>query len=110
MNHYDGPIRNTEQQLDHISYTLFSRCNAAAAPFTSHGYMRKNAKPKPFSSQTDINWIFFIEFYSADHIPSTAGDALRRTRYLPQATAKGRVLNFWKSAFRAKSRDHTNNG
>jgi len=22
-NHYDRPIRNTEQQLDHISYTLF---------------------------------------------------------------------------------------
>jgi hypothetical protein len=49
MNHYDGPIRNTEQQLDHISYTLFSRWSAAAAPFTSHGYMCKNAKPNPFS-------------------------------------------------------------
>jgi hypothetical protein len=25
-NHYDGPIRNTEQQSDHIYYTLFCRC------------------------------------------------------------------------------------
>jgi len=28
MNHYDGPIRNTEQQLVHIYYTLFCRCGA----------------------------------------------------------------------------------
>ncbi len=63
-----------------------------------------------FLSQTDIHWIFFIEFYSADHIPSTAGDALRRTRDPPQARTKGRVLNLCKSAFPAKSRDHTIDG
>jgi len=27
-NHYDGPIRNTEQQLDHIYYTLLFKCTA----------------------------------------------------------------------------------
>jgi hypothetical protein len=30
-NHYDEPIRNTEQQVDHIYYTLFCRCSPAMA-------------------------------------------------------------------------------
>jgi hypothetical protein len=38
-NHYDGPIRNTKQQLDHIYYN----------PFASHGNVRNYAEPKPFS-------------------------------------------------------------
>jgi hypothetical protein len=28
MNHYDGPMKNTQQQLDHIYYTLSCRCAA----------------------------------------------------------------------------------
>ncbi len=56
MNRYDRPIRNTEQQLDHIYYyTLFHRCTALLlVSFTSHGN-NYAAEPKPpFLSQTDI--------------------------------------------------------
>ncbi len=35
MNHYDGPMRNTEQHLDHIYYTLFCRCTALLHLFLS---------------------------------------------------------------------------
>jgi hypothetical protein len=61
-NHYDGPIRNIKQQLEHIYYTLFCRCTAICQP------------PQPvqlcwaktiFVSQISIFWIFFIQFYFA---------------------------------------------
>jgi hypothetical protein len=61
-NHYDGPIRNIKQQLEHIYYTLFYRCTAICQP------------PQPvqlcwakttFLSQISIFWIFFIQFYWA---------------------------------------------
>jgi hypothetical protein len=34
---------------------------------------------KHFLSQTHIYWIFFIQFYCADHIPSAVGDALNNS-------------------------------
>ncbi len=50
INHYDGPIRNTEQQSDHIFYTLFCRCTELLpSPFTSHCKRYNYAEPKPFS-------------------------------------------------------------
>jgi len=55
-NHYDGPIRNTEQQLDHNYYTLFLQVHsAAAAACTSHGNLIQLCSAKTiFLSQTDI--------------------------------------------------------
>jgi hypothetical protein len=58
MNHYDGPIRNTEQKLDHIYYTLFCKCTAR------QGAQLRGAKTI-FLSQTGICWIFFIQFNCA---------------------------------------------
>jgi hypothetical protein len=46
----------------------------AAAVFTRA--MSTMRSQNPFLSQTDILWIFFIQFCCADHILSTAGDAL----------------------------------
>jgi hypothetical protein len=53
-NHYDGPIKNTEQQSDHIYYILFCTGTALVGwlvgwPFHSHGKLYNYAEPKPFS-------------------------------------------------------------
>jgi hypothetical protein len=75
INHYDGPIRNTEQQSDHIYYTLFCKCTARAT--NVHNCVEPNKTI--FLSQTGICWVFFIQFNSArSHTYiSTVGDALR---------------------------------
>jgi hypothetical protein len=83
----------------------FLQVHRAAAPFSSHGNVHNYAEPKPFScahgccafqqtrqraqlcwaktiflSQTScICWIFSSSNFTVhDHIPSTAGDALRQ--------------------------------
>jgi hypothetical protein len=60
------------------SYLLhtFLKVDIIAAPFTSHCNTRIMRSQNHFVSQTCIGWIFFSEFYCADHLPSTAGDAL----------------------------------
>jgi hypothetical protein len=78
LGNYDEPIRNTEQHLDHIYYTLFWRCTAVLhlSPATATCSIIRSqnhfGEPKPpdvgFSSSN---------FTLQDHIPSTTvGDAL----------------------------------
>ncbi len=68
-NHYDGPIRNIKQQLEHIYYTLFCRCIAICQQPPVQLCWAKTI----FLCQIiSIFWIFFIQFYSAGHILSTA--------------------------------------
>jgi hypothetical protein len=44
-----GPIRNTEQQLDHIYYTRFCMSTTTlAAPFTNPGNLGNYVEPKSF--------------------------------------------------------------
>ncbi len=58
------PIRNTEQQLVHIYYTLFLQVHSAADPCTCHGNWSNYAEPKPFSSvKPGMCWSCFIHFY-----------------------------------------------
>jgi hypothetical protein len=63
-DHYDGPIKNTQHQLDHI-LTLFSAgvhpCCAFHQPWQPVQLCRsQNHFPEP----NGICWIFFIQFYS----------------------------------------------
>ncbi len=69
-NHYDGPIRNIKQQLEHIYYTLFCRCIAICQP--PQTVQLCWAKTIFLSQIISIFWILFIQFYSAGHILSTA--------------------------------------
>ncbi len=50
-NHYDGPIRNIKQQLEHIYYTLFCRCVQTLCPLpattTCAIILRQNHFPDP---------------------------------------------------------------
>jgi hypothetical protein len=49
-NHYDEPIRNTEQQLDHIYYTLFCMCTPLQQRLVpAHGNLPNYVEPKLFS-------------------------------------------------------------
>jgi len=76
-NHYDEPIRNTEQQLDHIYYTVFLY-SAAAVPRTSHDHLRNYDEAKPFSGFKPVQVGFSSSICTVqDHILSTAGNALR---------------------------------
>jgi hypothetical protein len=61
-----GPIRNTEQQLDHIYYTRFCMSTTTlAAPFTNPGNLGNYVEPKSFSSPKPMHtrWIVFIQFF-----------------------------------------------
>jgi len=83
MNHYDRPIRNTEQQLDHIYYTLFfHRCAALLlVSFTSRGNNYARAKT-PFPEPNRHTFGFSSSNFTVqDHILSTAGDALTLDLY-----------------------------
>ncbi len=66
-NHYDGPIRNTEQQLDHIYYTLLCMCTPlqqrlVPATVTCPNYV----EPKLFSWVKPVQFgIFFAHSYCA---------------------------------------------
>jgi hypothetical protein len=84
MNRYDRPIRNTEQQLDHIYYyTLFHRCTALLlVSFTSRGN-NYAAEPKPPFPKPNRHTFGFSSsnFTVQDHILSTAGDALTLNLY-----------------------------
>jgi hypothetical protein len=68
MNHYDGPIRNTEQQLDHIYYTLFFSAGAQCCCIIYQ--LQQSAQlceaKTIFLSQTGILWMkISIQFYFA---------------------------------------------
>jgi hypothetical protein len=70
-------MRNTEQHVDYIYYTLFCRWTAPAAPRSTHGNVRSHAEPKPFSWVKPVHGGFSPSNFSVqDHILSTAGDAL----------------------------------
>jgi len=75
---YDGPITSTEQQLDHINYTLFSGAHAAA-PFTCATMRRQNHFPEPNPHRLDF---LSSNCTVHDHIPSTAGDTLSTIIFL----------------------------
>jgi len=77
-NHYDMPIRNTEQQSDHIYYTLLWRCTALLRIWQATRNFAIMLSQNNFSELNQHILPFFIKFYCADHIWSTAGDALRR--------------------------------
>jgi hypothetical protein len=85
MNYYDRPIRNTEQQLDHIYYTLFHRClNSSCCGFSPQPWKLCGAKtlfPEPNRHTLDFD---SSNFTVQDHILSTTGDAL--TLHLDHAT------------------------
>jgi hypothetical protein len=72
MNHYDGPIRNTEQQLDRIYHTLMRLLRA-------HGNVRNYEEPKPFSGAkpTYVGFSSSNFIVQEDPIPGITGDALR---------------------------------
>jgi len=55
----DGPIRSTEQQSDHIYYTLFCRSTMLLRPLPA------TANWVILLSQTSMFWLFFIQFYCA---------------------------------------------
>jgi hypothetical protein len=56
--------------------------HTATVPFTSHGNVHNYAKPKPFSwAKHGTQWIFFIQFYCADHIPSTTAMLLEHPNH-----------------------------
>ncbi len=86
MNHYDGPIRNTEQHLDRIYYTLFCRCTALLHLFfISHGIAHNYVEPRPFSWAKLAYFGFSSSNFTVqDRIPRTAGDALRCLSSLSQ--------------------------
>jgi len=73
---YDGPIRNTQQQLDHIYYNLFCTALLCLDPptITCAIMMRQNHFPESNRYKSDFLHPFLT---LQDHILSTAGDALR---------------------------------
>jgi hypothetical protein len=76
--HLDQSLRwaNQKHWLVVRSYLLHS---FRQVPFTSHRKLCNDAPPKPFSWKK--LWLFFIQFYCADHMLSTAGDALRKSKF-----------------------------
>jgi hypothetical protein len=78
-----GPIRNTEQQLDNIYYTLFWRCTALLSLFTKLMAFYQPRQPAQlcwaktiFLSRTGTIGFYSSIFTVQDHILITAGDAL----------------------------------
>jgi hypothetical protein len=83
-NHLDQSLwwANQKHWVAIRSYLLhsFLQVHRAAAPFTSHGNLHNYAEPKPFSWAKPAAYVGFSSsnFTVQDHIPSTAGDALRQ--------------------------------
>jgi hypothetical protein len=66
-NNYHGPITNTEQQLDHICYTLLATATGAIL-------MSQNNFPEP--NRHMVNLLHRLTFTVQDHTTSTTGDGL----------------------------------
>jgi hypothetical protein len=93
--HLDQSLRwaNQKHWVVVRSYLLhwFRQVPTVDAPFTSHRKLCNDAPPQPFSWKKKL-WLFFIQFYCADHILSTDGDALRKSKFFNLNT---RFLAFW---------------
>ncbi len=78
ISHHDCQIRNREQQLDHVYYTLlWQLLGFAMMPFTSLSKLCKNAGPKIFCLSKLARFDFCpSSFNFQDHILSTTGAAL----------------------------------
>jgi hypothetical protein len=77
-NHYDWPIRNRDQQPQHIYYTLLWQLLLGfAGPFTSLSKLCKNAGQNYFA-EPNYHVLIFLHpiLILQDHILSTDGVAL----------------------------------
>ncbi len=62
---YDGPMRNTEHQVDQIYYTLFCRCTALLRLLPDMVTCAIRLSQKHFPESNRSGWISFIHFYCA---------------------------------------------
>jgi hypothetical protein len=103
-NHLDQSLSSANHKLWAAvrSYLLHSslQVHSAAAPFTSHGNVRKYARQPPqvcwaktnFLSETGIWWIFFIEFYCAGSHSEHHRRCSNENDYLWRYSTHGLVL------------------
>ncbi len=114
VNHLDESLWWVNQKhwasvRSHLLH-CFLQVHNAAAPFTSHGNACNYAEPKPFSGAKPADFGFSSSnFTLQDHIPSTAGDALRSLNSSLNSYSFGVFHNrlFWSWVYTFTSTIHT---